>query len=108
APKLRAMEIIDELENKPRGVYAGAILYFGLSGNMDSCIAIRTIVIQDKMAYVQAGAGIVNDSCPEAEYYETCNKAKALLLALGAYVDEERGAEDKNEEQLSKLSYQVN
>lgn len=103
APKIRAMEIIDELEPTSRGVYAGAILYFGLNGNLDSCIAIRTIVIKDKFAYVQAGAGIVYDSCPETEYLETCNKAKAMLLALGAEIQEERGDEHRNDG-VEKLS----
>lgn len=82
APKIRAMEIIKEIEPTERGIYAGAIGYFGYDGNIDSCIAIRTLVIQDKKAYVQAGAGIVNDSVPEKEYEETQNKAKALLNAI--------------------------
>lgn len=78
APKVRAMEIIDELENHRRGIYAGAVGYFSYDGNMDTCIAIRTIVFKDEYAYVQAGAGIVNDSVPESEYMETLNKAMAL------------------------------
>jgi anthranilate synthase component 1 len=82
APKIRAMEIIDELEQVRRGPYAGSIGYFGYSGNLDSCITIRTIIIKDNKAYVQAGAGIVADSNPEAEYQETLNKAKALLEAV--------------------------
>lgn len=83
SPKIRAMEIIDELENKNRGVYGGAIGYFSFQGNLDSCITIRTIVFKDKKAYVQAGAGIVADSVPELEYEETVNKARAMLIALG-------------------------
>jgi len=78
APKVRAMEIIDQLENCRRGVYAGAVGYFSYDGNMDTCIGIRTIVFKDDYAYVQAGAGIVNDSVPEYEYMETLNKAMAL------------------------------
>jgi len=90
APKIRAMEIIDELESTRRGPYGGSIGYFGYSGNLDSCITIRTMVIKDKKAYVQAGAGIVADSDPEFEYQETLNKAQALLEAVrlaegGAY-----------------------
>ncbi|MGI9953513.1 anthranilate synthase component I [Moorellaceae bacterium AZ2] len=83
APKVRAMEIIAELEPNSRGPYAGAVGYLSLNGNMDTCIAIRTIVFTRGMAYVQAGAGIVADSEPEAEYEETLNKARALLKALG-------------------------
>ncbi|WP_238996442.1 anthranilate synthase component I [Paenibacillus pinistramenti] len=82
APKLRAMEIIAELEREARGTYAGAIGYLGFSGNMDSCITIRTIVFKGGKAYVQAGAGIVWDSVPEMEYEETVNKAKAMLKAI--------------------------
>ncbi|MDO7905069.1 anthranilate synthase component I [Paenibacillus sp. JX-17] len=82
APKLRAMEIIAELEREARGAYAGAIGYLGFSGNMDSCITIRTIIFKKGRAYVQAGAGIVWDSVPESEYQETVNKAKALLKAI--------------------------
>lgn len=82
APKLRAMEIIAELENESRGTYAGAIGYLGFSGNMDSCITIRTIVFKEGKAYVQAGGGIVWDSIPENEYQESVNKAKALLTAI--------------------------
>lgn len=82
APKLRAMEIIAELENEARGTYAGAIGYLGFSGNMDSCITIRTIVFKQGKAYVQAGGGIVWDSVPENEYQESVNKAKALLTAI--------------------------
>jgi len=82
APKIRAMEIIDELEPTRRGLYAGAVGYFGFSGNMDTCIAIRTIVIDRGIAHVQAGAGIVADSVPEREYDETLNKAAALFAAM--------------------------
>lgn len=82
APKVRAMEIIEELEPTRRGVYAGAIGYFGFTGNMDTCITIRTILVHNGKTYVQAGAGIVADSNPEKEYDETINKAKALLETL--------------------------
>ncbi|HBA83455.1 MAG TPA: anthranilate synthase component I [Verrucomicrobia bacterium] len=82
APKIRAMEIIAELETAQRGPYAGAIGYFSFTGNLDSCIAIRTALIEDGKAYVQAGAGIVADSDPGKEYEETQNKAKGMLKAL--------------------------
>ncbi|HEY0319966.1 MAG TPA: anthranilate synthase component I [Pyrinomonadaceae bacterium] len=82
APKVRAMEIIRELEPEARGVYAGSIGYMDYAGNLDSCIAIRTIVIKDGEATVQAGAGIVADSVPEREYEETVNKARALVRAV--------------------------
>jgi anthranilate synthase component 1 len=87
APKVRAMEIIDELENAQRGPYAGAVGYFGFPtehnrGNMDLCITIRTIVMRDQHAFIQAGAGIVADSVPENEYQECVNKAKALAEAI--------------------------
>jgi anthranilate synthase component 1 len=82
APKVRAMEIIDELENLKRGPYAGAVGYFSFSGDLDTCITIRTIVVKGKRAYVQAGAGIVADSDPQKEYKETMNKARALLSAV--------------------------
>lgn len=82
APKIRAMEIIDELENVRRGPYAGCVGYFSFSGNLDTCITIRTIVIKDGYCYVQAGAGIVADSVPRREYQETQNKAKALIEAI--------------------------
>jgi len=82
APKVRAMEIIDEMEPTRRGIYAGAILYLDFSGNMDSCIAIRTLVAKGGKAHVQAGGGIVADSKPEGEYQETVNKAGALMAAL--------------------------
>ena len=82
APKVRAMEIIDELEPVRRGVYGGAVFYADFAGNLDSCIAIRTMVMQGKKACVQAGAGIVADSVPEREYDECMNKARALLRAV--------------------------
>jgi anthranilate synthase component 1 len=82
APKVRAMEIIDEIEPNRRGPYAGAVGYIDFAGNMDTCIALRTIVIQDGTAYVQAGAGIVADSVPATEYEETLNKARGLLKAI--------------------------
>jgi anthranilate synthase component 1 len=81
APKVRAMEIIDELEPERRGVYAGCIGYFGANGEMDTCIALRTAVVKDGTMYVQAGGGVVADSNPEAEYLESCNKARALIRA---------------------------
>ncbi|WP_079710499.1 anthranilate synthase component I [Paraliobacillus ryukyuensis] len=79
APKIRAMQIINELEQKKRGVYAGAIGYINMDGNIDFALAIRTMIIKDNQAYVQAGAGIVHDSDPVSEYQETVNKAKSLL-----------------------------
>jgi anthranilate synthase component 1 len=82
APKIRAMEIIAELEPDKRGPYAGAVGYFDFSGNMDTAIAIRTIILKDGIAYVQAGGGVVADSIPANEYQETLNKARALLTAI--------------------------
>jgi anthranilate synthase component 1 len=82
APKVRAMEIIDELEPHRRGPYGGAVGYFDFSGNMDTCIALRTLVLKGQTAYLQAGAGIVADSVPSAEYEETLNKATGLLRAI--------------------------
>lgn len=82
APKVRAMEIIEELEPTPRGLYAGAAGYISFSGNLDTCINIRTVIVKGKTAYLQAGAGIVADSDPEREYFETVNKAKALQVAI--------------------------
>ena len=82
APKVRAMEVIDELERHRRGPYAGAVGYIDYVGNMDTCIALRTFVIKDDTLYVQAGAGIVADSQPEMEYQETLNKARGLLKAV--------------------------
>ncbi|MFA5093715.1 MAG: anthranilate synthase component I [Candidatus Omnitrophota bacterium] len=84
APKVRAMEIIDELENTMRGPYAGLVGYFSFSGNTDTCINIRTIVLKGGMAYVQAGGGVVADSDPAREYQETVNKAKATIKAIEA------------------------
>ena len=82
APKIRAMEIIDELEKSKRKVYAGGIGYFSANGEFDTCIALRTALVKNNKFYVQAGAGIVADSKPINEYKETVNKAKALLNAL--------------------------
>jgi anthranilate synthase component 1 len=82
APKVRAMEIIDELEPVRREVYGGAVGYFSFSGNMDMAIAIRTMVIKDGKVHLQAGAGIVADSDPAAEYRETLNKAMAVIKAI--------------------------
>ena len=82
APKVRAMEIIEELEPTRRGIYAGGVLYMDFAGNLDSCIALRTMVVKNGVAYVQAGGGIVADSTPEGEYQETVNKSRALLTAL--------------------------
>lgn len=87
APKIRAMEIIDELEPTKRGPYAGAVGYFDFSGNMDTCIAIRTMVVAGNSVYIQAGAGIVADSDPAKEYEETKNKAGALVEALSVALD---------------------
>ncbi|WP_048861207.1 anthranilate synthase component I family protein, partial [Acidisphaera rubrifaciens] len=81
APKIRAMEIIEELEPERRGIYAGCIGYFAANGTMDTCIALRTAVVKDGQMYVQAGAGVVADSDPEAEYEETRQKARALMRA---------------------------
>jgi len=82
APKIRAMEIIDELEPTRRGLYAGSVMYLDFSGNLDSCIALRTLVAKNGRAYIQAGGGIVADSVPEREYQETVNKARAVVKAL--------------------------
>ena len=82
APKIRAMEIIDELEPNKRGPYAGAVGYIDFSGTMDTCIALRTIVLAKGKAYIQSGAGIVADSLPEKEFEETLNKAKGLIVAI--------------------------
>jgi anthranilate synthase component I len=81
APKVRAMEIIDELEPERRSFYGGAVGYFSANGAMDTCIALRTALVKDERMYVQAGGGVVYDSVPEAEYQETVNKAKALIRA---------------------------
>jgi anthranilate synthase component 1 len=92
APKIRAMEIIDELEPVRRGVYAGAVGYFSYTGNMDTAIALRTMLIQNDRVYIQAGGGVVADSDPAAEYQESVNKAKAMLRALGAATQFENAA----------------
>lgn len=81
APKVRAMQIIDELEPEKRGVYGGGVGYFAANGDMDMCIALRTAVLKDQTLYMQAGGGVVYDSDPEAEYQETVNKAKAIRMA---------------------------
>ena len=83
APKIRAMELIDELEPDRRGAYAGAIGYISVAGDLDTCIALRTAVVKDQKMYVQAGAGVVYDSDPDSEYEETRNKARALIRAAG-------------------------
>ena len=82
APKIRAMEIIDELEKCKRKMYAGSIGYFSADKNFDTCIALRTALIKNNKFYIQSGAGIVADSVPEKEYLETINKAKALISSL--------------------------
>ena len=82
APKVRAMQIIAELEPLKRGPYAGAAGYFSFSGNMDMAIAIRTMVVKDDIVYTQVGCGVVYDSLPENEYQETMNKARAMLKAV--------------------------
>jgi anthranilate synthase component I len=82
APKVRAMEIIEEMEPIKREFYGGAVGYLGFNGNLDTCITIRTVLFKDSKAYCQVGAGIVADSVPEKEYEETMNKAGALLTAL--------------------------
>jgi anthranilate synthase component 1 len=82
APKIRAMEVIAELEGNGRGIYAGCVGHVGFNGDLDTCIALRTMVVKDGVAYVQAGGGVVADSDPVAEYRESCNKAAALLRAI--------------------------
>jgi anthranilate synthase component 1 len=82
APKLRAMQIVDELEPTRRGPYSGAVFYVDYTGNLDSCITIRTLVIKGNRAYLQVGAGIVADSEPGKEYIETINKARAIMRAV--------------------------
>jgi anthranilate synthase component 1 len=90
APKVRAMQIIEELEPTRRGIYGGSVLYADFAGNLDSCIAIRTMLMQKKKAYLQAGAGIVADSDPAAEFQESMNKAQAVLKAVAAARGEQR------------------
>ncbi len=82
APKIRAMQIISELEQTTRGPYGGCVGYFSFNGNLDCCITIRTALLKDGKAYVQAGGGWVNDSTPDGEYQETVNKAKAMIKAV--------------------------
>ena len=82
APKIRAMEIIEELEPTRRGIYGGSVLYADFSGNLTSCIAIRTLLMQGAEGHIQAGAGIVADSVPESEYQESVNKARAVVRAI--------------------------
>ena len=82
SPKVRAMQIINELEKSKRCTYAGAVGYFGFDGNLDSCIALRTVLLKDGKAYVQAGGGVVADSTPEGEYQESVSKAMAAMRAI--------------------------
>ncbi|MGN0581862.1 MAG: chorismate-binding protein, partial [Oscillospiraceae bacterium] len=82
APKVRAMELIDEFEKTKRCLYGGTVGYLGFDGNIDTCIAIRTVLFKNNKAYIQAGAGIVADSVPEKEYNETRNKAVAMINAV--------------------------
>ena len=82
APKIRAMEIIDALEPVRRGPYAGAVGYVDSNGSMDTCIALRTVVVANGRAHVQSGAGIVADSVPEKEFEETLNKARGMLVSI--------------------------
>ena len=99
APKVRAIEIIENFEKVTRGPYAGCIGYFSFSGNLDTCITIRTIVVKNNTAYVQAGAGIVADSNPKKEYQETVNKAKAQIMAI------EKAHQNFSQENSSLRSY---
>ena len=92
APKIRAMQIIGDLEREARGLYAGAVGYFSYDGSLDTCIAIRTLVMRGDTISVQAGAGIVADSEPEREYQECVNKARALAVAVKRAEDDERTA----------------
>ena len=82
APKVRAMEVIEECEPERRGLYAGCVGYFAYHGNMDTCIALRTLLVKDGKLYLQAGGGVVADSDPDKEYQETLHKAGALLRAI--------------------------
>ncbi len=101
APKIRAMQIISELEGEQRGVYAGAVGYFSHSGNQETAIALRTMVIKDGRAYIQAGCGVVADSDPTAEYQESLHKATALLRAL----DEAELIAQERRENMQLCSY---
>jgi anthranilate synthase component 1 len=92
APKIRAMQLISQLEGTTRGPYAGCVGYFSFNGNLDCCITIRTALLKDGMAYVQAGGGWVNDSTPEAEFQETVNKSKAMLKAVALAESFSQGA----------------
>ena len=93
APKIRAMEIIDELEPVKRGVYGGAVGYIAWNGNMDTAIAIRTGVIKNKRLYVQAGGGVVADSDPHLEWHETMNKSRALFTAMAMLNTKQEGGQ---------------
>ncbi|PGT87456.1 MULTISPECIES: anthranilate synthase component I [Bacillaceae] len=104
APKIRAMQIIQELEPTARGSYAGCVAYVGFDGNVDSCITIRTITVKNNVAYVQAGAGIVVDSVPELEWKETCNKASAMLKAI-QLAEKVFSEEEKRDERTSSNVY---
>ncbi len=91
APKVRAMEIIDELEKSRRSYYGGSMGYFSGNGEMDSCIALRTALVKDGKAYVQAGGGVVADSDPEFEYQETINKSQAIIRAAEMAIEQAKG-----------------
>ncbi len=93
APKIRAMQLISEMEKTARGPYGGCVGYFSFNGNLDCCITIRTALIKDGIAYVQAGGGWVYDSAPEAEFQETVNKSKAMLKAVAMAETFARNAE---------------
>jgi len=96
APKIRAMEIIEEVEKCKRGPYAGAVSYLGYDGNLDSCITIRTVIMKDGKAFIQAGGGIVADSIPELEYKETVNKARAMIKAIHLAGELEENSKKQN------------
>ena len=104
APKIRAMEIISELEGEQRGVYAGAVGYFSHSGNQQTAIALRTMVLKDGRAYIQAGCGVVADSDPTSEYQESWNKARALLRALdeAEHLAQEQYEQYKRQQQATR------
>ena len=108
APKVRAMQIVEELEPSRRGIYAGSVGYFCFDLNMDFAITIRTIIIQNGRAYIQAGAGIVADSVPEREYQETVNKGKAMLKAIElADVSQDRGETVKSERGTNEVKFRA-